>query len=138
MLLNIDNLRYSVYTASMAETDVLRFAEQHDCCAPPVQPVESQESPASVAGIFKVLGDPTRLGILRLLRDSEEPVCVCHLTERFPLNQPTISHHLRLLRKAGLVSAGKRGTWVYYSLRPGRIEEARASLGGLLPEAIPA
>lgn len=82
--------------------------------------------------LFKALADPTRLGILQLLASSDESVCVCDIVEHFPLNQPTISHHLRLLRETGLVSTTKCGTWVYYSLCPSRIEEVRTMLARLL------
>lgn len=86
--------------------------------------------------LFKALADSTRLGILRLLASSDKPVCVCDIVEHFSLNQPAISHHLKLLRETGLVSTNKCGTWVYYSLRPARIEEIRTLLASFL-QAVP-
>ena len=83
------------------------------------------------AALFKALGDPTRLGILKLLARHGEPVCVCDITGHFELNQPTISHHLKLLREAGLVSASRRGTWAYHSVRPEGLLRAREALGEL-------
>src|SRR5699024_11910360 len=89
------------------------------CCAGLlVAPVE-QERAADLAHIFKALGDPVRLRLLSLIasRDGGE-VCVCELTPAFDLSQPTISHHLKLLREAGLIGSQRRGTWVHYWLRP--------------------
>ncbi len=68
------------------------------------------------AALFKALGDETRLKILTTLACTEGEVCVCEFTETLPLNQPTVSHHLRILRDADLVTCERRGTWVYYRL----------------------
>jgi len=67
-----------------------------------------------LASRLKALGDATRLHMLDLLVQQDAPLCVCDLTEQFPQNQPTISHHLRLLREAGLIATEKRGIWAYY------------------------
>lgn len=81
----------------------------------------------SFAPLFKVLGDDTRLEILSLLASANEPVCVCDIEAHIrELSQPTISHHLRLLREAGLVTSEKRGTWSYYTLVPGALEPLQA------------
>jgi ArsR family transcriptional regulator len=77
--------------------------------------------------MFKALGDPVRLRLAALIASDDE-VCVCDLTSQFTLSGPTISHHLRVLREAGLVECERRGTWVYYRIRP----EALGSLGALL------
>jgi ArsR family transcriptional regulator len=87
---------------------------------------------ASVAR-FKALADPTRLRILAMLASTPAGMCVCDLNEGFDLEQPTISHHLKVLRKAGLVSSERRGTWVYCWLDPGAeswVRETLASLSG--------
>lgn len=68
----------------------------------------------ALAERLKALADPTRLRMLDLLARQREPLCVCEITARFPLRQPTISHHIRLLREAGLVAGEKRGVWSYY------------------------
>jgi ArsR family transcriptional regulator, arsenate/arsenite/antimonite-responsive transcriptional repressor len=68
------------------------------------------------AGLFRALGDPYRLRILATLSRSKHEVCVCDFTDAFPLNQPAVSHHLGVLRDAGLVTSERRGTWVYYRL----------------------
>jgi ArsR family transcriptional regulator len=63
---------------------------------------------------FKALGDPTRLGIFRLIAAQDAPICVCDVTDRFDVSQPTISHHLKVLRDTGLVTASRHGVWAYY------------------------
>jgi ArsR family transcriptional regulator len=72
------------------------------------------EPSASLAERLKALADPTRLRVLDLLARQREPLCVCEITPRFDLRQPTISHHLRILREAGLIGGEKRGVWSYY------------------------
>jgi|SRR5689334_377791 ArsR family transcriptional regulator, arsenate/arsenite/antimonite-responsive transcriptional repressor len=98
------------------------------CCAPAIAPV-SPEIAERLASQFKALADPTRVGIVNRLAAASE-VCVCDLTSVFDLSQPTVSHHLRVLREAGLVDATKRGTWSYYRLVPDAIEPLRLALGG--------
>ena len=83
----------------------------------------------AVAARFKALADPTRVEIVRRLACCDE-CCVCDLNDSFDLSQPTISHHLRVLRDAGLVEATRRGTWAYYRLVPEAIESLRGALGG--------
>ncbi len=89
-----------------------------DCCASLTSPL-SQETAVELAGVFKALADPVRLRLLSLIatRGGEE-VCVCELTPQFDLSQPTISHHLKVLRAAGLIDCERRGTWVYYWVIP--------------------
>ncbi|BFU45935.1 hypothetical protein KRMM14A1004_41720 [Krasilnikovia sp. MM14-A1004] len=83
----------------------------------------------AVAPMFKALGDPVRLRLLSMIASAGGgEVCVCDLTGEFELTGPTISHHLKVLREAGLVLSDRRGTWVYYRLVPG----ALAGLGDLL------
>jgi ArsR family transcriptional regulator len=67
-----------------------------------------------LADRLKAIADPTRLRMLDLLVQQPEPICVCDLTPQFPQNQPTISHHLKLLRDARLIETEKRGIWSYY------------------------
>jgi ArsR family transcriptional regulator, arsenate/arsenite/antimonite-responsive transcriptional repressor len=80
---------------------------------------------------FKALADPTRLRILAMLAESSSSMCVCDLNEGFELEQPTISHHLKVLRKAGLVSSERKGTWVYYWLNPEAADWVRETLASL-------
>lgn len=74
------------------------------------------------ARAFRALGDETRVRIVRLLADHADPVCVCQIEAAFSLAQPTISHHLRVLRQAELVTTERRGVWVYYRLNRERFE----------------
>jgi ArsR family transcriptional regulator, arsenate/arsenite/antimonite-responsive transcriptional repressor len=67
-----------------------------------------------LADQLKAVADRTRLRILDLMAQQVDPICVCDLTPQFPQNQPTISHHLRLLREARLIAMEKRGIWSYY------------------------
>ncbi len=84
-------------------------------CCPPPRAADFDAEPA--AALFKALSDPHRLSILATLARARGAVCcVCDFTGVLPLNQPTVSHHLRILREAGLVECERRGTWVYYRL----------------------
>ncbi|MFI1505050.1 ArsR/SmtB family transcription factor [Streptomyces sp. NPDC020597] len=82
-----------------------------------------------LAKLFKALGDPVRLRLLSMIASrSGGEVCVCDLTPAFDLSQPTISHHLKLLRQAGLIDCERRGTWVYYRALPGTLDRLSAFL----------
>ena len=93
------------------------------CCGPDIPPLELSAA-RDLADLFKALADPTRVAIVNRLASTEE-CCVCDLTAAFDLSQPTVSHHLRILRDAGLVEAERRGTWAYYRLVPDAIERLR-------------
>lgn len=98
-----------------AELDHLPVRRKNEpCCAPVAPPSLTASETDLLAGCLKALGDPTRLRMLDLLAQQVEPICVCDLTPQFPQNQPTVSHHLRLLREAGLIATEKRGIWSYY------------------------
>jgi ArsR family transcriptional regulator, arsenate/arsenite/antimonite-responsive transcriptional repressor len=94
------------------------------CCGPDIPAMDARAA-AEIADVFKALADPTRVAIVNRLASGEE-CCVCDLTSAFELSQPTVSHHLRVLRDAGLVEAERRGTWAYYALVPGAIDKLRA------------
>jgi ArsR family transcriptional regulator len=81
-------------------------------------------SAEQLAATFKALADPTRVSIINRLAGGDA-CCVCDLTDVFELSQPTVSHHLRILREAGLVEAERRGTWAYYRLVPEAIDRVR-------------
>ncbi|MFF0217580.1 ArsR/SmtB family transcription factor [Streptomyces vinaceus] len=99
------------------------------CCAPMVREPLGEEASAELARMFKALSDPIRLRLLSLIASYEGgEACVCDLTGPFDVSQPTISHHLKVLREAGLVDSERRGTWVYYWVLP----EALAKLSALL------
>ena len=103
-------------------------------CAPTVMTARAltAEAAAALAVGFKAVGDPTRLRLLSLIaaHDGGE-ACVCDLTHAFPLSGPTISHHLKVLREAGLITGDRRGTWVYYRIVP----DALAALSRALSPA---
>ncbi|SRR5579875_1659677 len=84
------------------------------CCATPVPGTLTPERAGQLAEQLRALADPSRLRMLDLLAQQPGPLCVCDITTQFPQHQPTISHHLRLLREAGLVDCEKRGVWTYY------------------------
>lgn len=95
-----------------------------------------RQSPAGaevdrVSARLKALADPTRLRILGQLLQAREPVCACEIAACFEQGQPTISHHLRTLREAGLVQTSRQGTWIYYEPEREALREVRAALGSL-------
>ena len=84
---------------------------------------------AGLAQVFKALGDPVRLRLVSLIGAHQGgEVCVCDLTTAFDLTQPTISHHLKVLREAGIITSERRGTWVYYRLVPAALERMASLL----------
>lgn len=85
-------------------------------CCPTAKVVQRDFEPA--AALLKAIADPHRLTMLATLAASDREVCVCDFTDALPLNQPTVSHHLRILREARLITCERRGTWVYYQLSP--------------------
>jgi ArsR family transcriptional regulator len=98
------------------------------CCgsdAPPLAAAAATE----LAERFRALADPTRVAIVNRLSGADE-LCVCDLNSAFDLSQPTISHHLKILRDAGLIESTRRGTWAYYRLVPDAVESLRVTLGG--------
>jgi ArsR family transcriptional regulator len=88
--------------------------------------------------LLQAAADPTRLAILRQLSDGAE-VCACDFTACCEVSQPTVSHHLKVLRDAGWIEGDRRGTWIWYSLRPQAVSRFRELAGGLGPSiAMPA
>lgn len=98
------------------------------CCAPTSGLHIAAEEANDFAAAFKAIGHPVRLQILDLLSRGEGQLCVCDVEECFTLAQPTISHHLRILREAGLVGVEQRGLWAYYFVQPARVDALRALL----------
>jgi ArsR family transcriptional regulator len=93
------------------------------CCHPVVYPDVEPEPARRMAAIAKALGDPVRLQLVDVLRRHAGKVCVCELVPLFDLAQPTVSHHLKVLREAGIVGSERRGLWAYYFVIPGALEE---------------
>ncbi|CCH18064.1 ArsR/SmtB family transcription factor [Micromonospora lupini] len=99
------------------------------CCPPLSERRVPAETAAALAPALKALGDPVRLQLMSMIASAEGgEICVCDLTPAFDLTGPTISHHLRTLREAGLVDADRRGTWVYYRARPTVLHQLAALL----------
>jgi ArsR family transcriptional regulator len=105
-----------------------------DCC---VNPTSVQALPEGererLVGLFWALSDPSRLEVFRLIAAQTSPMCVCDVVERFAVSQPTISHHLKVLREAGLVTVSRRGLWAYYAADPRGLERVAAALTSLAP-----
>jgi ArsR family transcriptional regulator, arsenate/arsenite/antimonite-responsive transcriptional repressor len=99
------------------------------CCSPLAQERLSAEDAALLAPALKALGDPVRLRLMSMIASAPaSEICVCELTPAFELSGPTISHHLKTLREAGLVEAERRATWVYYRARPTLLRQLAALL----------
>ncbi|RVX44978.1 ArsR family transcriptional regulator [Nonomuraea polychroma] len=106
--------------------DLLELLE----CSPPLarEPFDADQA-AGVARVFKALGDPVRLRILSIVASREGgEACVCDITDAFELSQPTISHHLKVLKDVGLLTSERRASWVYYRLVPDTLAELSALL----------
>ncbi|OAR22788.1 transcriptional regulator [Streptomyces sp. ERV7] len=109
---------------------------QDAACCPGLSAAPLDEDQAAeLAKVFKALGDPVRLRLMSMIasRGDGGEVCVCELTPAFDLSQPTISHHLKLLRQAGLIDCERRGTWVYYWVLPGVLDRLAAFLNASQP-----
>ena len=92
------------------------------CCTPISDASLAPAAAAEGAAVFKALADPVRLRLLSMITSADGEMCVCELTPQFDVSGPTISHHLKVLREAGLVDCERRGTWVYYWPVPARLK----------------
>lgn len=111
----------SLPVAIGAETDAA------SCCAP--APSIDHDAAQDLAKVFKALGDPTRVKLLSMIVASAAgEMCVCDLTEPVGLTQPTVSHHMKLLVEAGLVTREQRGKWAFYQPTTGRLTDATRAL----------
>lgn len=98
------------------------------CCEPVALPDVDVEAAERIAAVAKALNDPIRVQIVDVLRSHAGEVCVCELVPLFEISQPTLSHHLRKLREAGIVDSVKRGLWSYYFVKPEPLKELNAWL----------
>ena len=103
------------------------------CCTPLVRQALDEQAATELSRMFKALGDPVRLRLLSMIAsqrgaDGSGEVCVCDLLGAFDVQQSTISHHLRVLREAGLVDCQRRATWVYYWVVPTALERLSSLL----------
>jgi ArsR family transcriptional regulator len=100
--------------------------QTNTCCGLGTTTIDEAQA-ARIAPMFKALGDPVRLRLAALIASQAE-ICVCELTPHFQLSGPTISHHLKTLREAGLIDGERRGTWVYYWIKPDALHTLSALL----------
>jgi len=88
-----------------------------NCCADVIEPAAlADDDQARLIATFKALGDPTRMQIFRLIAAQSQPICACDIVDRFAVSQPTIAHHTKILREAGLITSTKIGIWAYYQV----------------------
>jgi ArsR family transcriptional regulator len=112
----------------MELTPKTKRAPGEPCCEPVVYPDVEREHAVRMADVAKALGDPVRLQIVDVLRKHAGKVCVCELVPLFELSQPTVSHHLKVLRAAGIVGSERQGLWAYYYVIPDALGELSAWL----------
>ncbi len=93
------------------------------CCEPVVYPDVERNHAQRMALVAKALGDPVRVQLVDVLRKHAGKVCVCELVPLFDLQQPTVSHHLKVLRDAGIVGCERQGLWAYYYVNPDALQE---------------
>ncbi|MDD9348348.1 metalloregulator ArsR/SmtB family transcription factor [Mumia sp.] len=99
------------------------------CCSPLTGGVLDDDQAAVLARMFKALGDPTRVRLMSLIAASEGgEACICDLTEPVGLSQPTVSHHMKQLVSAGLVTREQRGRWAYYRVVDSALTDLASSL----------
>ncbi|MDJ0396564.1 metalloregulator ArsR/SmtB family transcription factor [Rhodococcus sp. G-MC3] len=111
-------------------------ASNRPCCTPLVHEPLSADRSGDLARMFKALGDPVRLRLLSLVASHEGgEACVCDISPTFDVSQPTISHHLKVLRDAGLLDSERRGTWVYYWVVPSALQQLSSLLAATNPSA---
>ncbi|MFO7769365.1 MAG: metalloregulator ArsR/SmtB family transcription factor [bacterium] len=116
----------------MTETTPGSGPDPAPCCDVQVRPLLEEEQSRDLADQVQILAHPIRLQILGMLARHGGSVCVCDLTAVLPVKQPTISHHLGLMKAAGLVRHRRRGKWIYYRIDAGRLTALREQLDGIL------
>jgi ArsR family transcriptional regulator len=126
---HIDRCQFTWQTGSMANVTLLQGPASTavdagaECCAPPVRESLAAEGAEKLAKTLKAIADPARLRLISMVAAHDDAeACVCDLTEPLGLSQPTVSHHLKVLVDAGILSRDKRGTWAYYRLVPGALD----------------
>ena len=98
------------------------------CCEPVAYPDIERRQAERMTTVARALGDPVRLQLVDVLRKHAGSVCVCELVPLFDISQPTVSHHLKVLREAGIVGSERRGLWAYYYVIPDALKELSAWL----------
>ncbi len=120
----------------MTERATRRASATEETCRPgALGGLMPKEDAQQLAGVLKALADPVRLRLLDYLAGADGGIaCACHLPAALGITQPTLSHHMRTLRDAGLVDRDRRGRWVHYTVRPEALDRVRAFLD-LSPES---
>jgi ArsR family transcriptional regulator len=117
---------------TMDETLALTETRVPGCCTPDLAPRLSAAAARLLSDDLTLLGHPIRLQILDMLAQNDGQICVCDLEAALPVKQPTVSHHLKLLREAGLIDAERRGLWAYYFVKRENLAALRARILGAL------
>ncbi|MFZ0973555.1 MAG: metalloregulator ArsR/SmtB family transcription factor [Solirubrobacteraceae bacterium] len=107
----------------MELTPKIKRAPGEPCCQPVVYPDVERDEAVRMASVAKALADPVRVQLVDVLRKHAGKVCVCELVPLFDLSQPTVSHHLKVLREAGIVGSERQGLWAYYYVIPDALQE---------------
>jgi ArsR family transcriptional regulator len=114
---------------SNQERMLIELTDDVGCCSPLAREPLTADQSVELARLFKAMGDPVRLRLMSLIASHEGgEACVCDLTDVFDLSGPTISHHLKVLREAGLIAGERRGTWIYYRILPDAVRQLSAVL----------
>lgn len=108
-------------------------ARPTDCCTPTTPSDLAPSRRDRLVALYRALGDSTRLQVFRLIAAQPGPICVCDIVDRFNLSQPTISHHLKALRDAGLVRVSRRGVWAFYAVDPAGLALLQDAPADLVP-----
>src|SRR3954466_2234587 len=112
-------------------------ARPADCCTPMApSPDLTPNRRGRLVAVYRALGDATRLEVFRLIAAQPGPICVCDIVDRFNVSQPTISHHLKALRDAGLVKVSRRGVWACYGVDPAGLALLQNAPAELVPAAL--
>jgi len=107
-------------------TTRLPVIQPDECCTSPVTPAPmTAVTRTDALTVFKALADGTRFDVYRLIAAQPEPICACDIVDRFEVSQPTIAHHLKVLKEAGLVTSARRGVWAYYQVNPACLDVLR-------------
>ena len=130
----IDACRSNRYTGRVTSAPMELHPKQkraagERCCEPVVYPDVERQQAERMAVLAKAIADPVRLQLVDVLRKHAGKVCVCELVPLFDLSQPTVSHHLKVLRDAGIVDSERQALWVYYYVVPGALDELAGWLG---------
>ncbi len=110
--------------------DTVERKPGYRCCDPQSRPTTTFAQAERLAADFEILSHPVRLQLIDVLERNEGRVCVCDLEAAVPVKQPTVSHHLRLLREAGLVTSERAGVWVYYKIDRAEFAALRERIAG--------